>query len=464
MRKTSIIIGFLFLTLVFSGIVQASSDILGMGNAPGPAAPGDNGIEWNPAAVNAGNKFFLDTSLLNTTLWTDSLSVYDILNYGGLVEGSDSNWDEQDVEQILGAIPADGFSLYLDHVSRQKLVIGPVGFSFGLEGHVRGTVSKDIFNLLLKGTADYVDLSDGTESQLVKISDTETDILATTDAAFTLSIPFMSIKAISDNFDECYIGGTFHQVWGGYANFSLTGESDFYIGYGEEDSDGFQIITIRFEDDELMQDKLDQLEDGEMYPLVRAIYTFDKDNLMDTSYLATGSAVDLGIYLRKDKLSYGVSLMNLGSLNISNYQIMEYGLIKDDEQELGVNFVSDPIIREGNKPLSVPLPTRFNVGVAYQPSRWLLLGAQVSQVTNVSVNLDENDNIISKTRSTFEMGAGLEFNPLYILPLRVGIISAENNLTYTGGLGLHLGPIKADLGGAISGKSASISLNTSLEF
>lgn len=465
MRKLSIILGLLLLMMSFTGMVSATTDIMGMGNAPGPATPGDNGIYWNPAAMSPGNVFVLDLNLLNTTLRTDALSVLDILEYGGLVEGTDSHWTKEEVTEILSKIPEDGFSLYFNHVTRPKMIIGPVGISVGVEAYSRSTLDKDIFNLLLKGNADYVDFDGTGPKNYLDLSETGANLIATADAALTLSFPIQeAIPVLNENFDEFYVGGGIHLVAGGYGNVALTDATSFYLSYGEPDEEGLQTLDIRFADAKTREELLEELEDGEMYPILKGLYTLDADNPTDTSYLGQGTAFDLGVYVEKGPFNFGLSVMNLGSLTFDNYQIIEYGLIRDSSEELGFVLSEEPVTRQGNTQIKVPLPSRINAGVSYQHGHWFLAGLQLSSINNVSVNLDADDQVTTTSVRNFELGAGIELNPLWILPIRVGLIKGKNSLTYTGGIGLHLGPLHTDLAVAASYKSASIGLNTSLEF
>ncbi|AZR74132.1 hypothetical protein BBF96_12420 [Anoxybacter fermentans] len=449
MKRAYLLLGLLLLTMIFSGTVNASADIKGMGNAPGAAAIGDNAIEWNPAALNVEKGIFkLDLALLDTTLWTNSFSIIDILNYGGLVEGSDANWDEEEIEEILNLIPKTGFSINMDHTTRPKLIIGPVGFSTGINVHARGRLDKDLFELFLKGNTPYVDLKGTNEPEkILDLTDTELDFLATADIGLAFGIPLHKFKFIKDKiskyFDTLYFGTGYHYVTGFHANITLTDETKFYLGYDDEG-----IPTIRFEDNKTFKEKLDELEEGALYPLIEAIYP------TDFSHIGTGSALDFGLFAQRDKLSFGVSLMNLGSITIKDGEIMQYGLIKDSGTEEGFRFSEEPVITKLTEPRKVMLPSKFNLGVSYKFRRWLLLGAQFSS-TKAGENLRYN-----------EIGAGLEFNPLRILPLRLGIIRsfAKNSTTYTGGLGIHLGPLKTDLAATFDYKSISMGVNTSIEF
>ncbi len=468
MKKVYFLLGLILIISCFSGIGQTSADLLGMGNAPGPAQPGDNGIEWNPAAMSPGNVFVLDLALLNTSIKSDSFDLMDVLEYGGLVEGSDSILTEEEVNAILDSIPDDGMSLYLNHTTRPKIIIGPVGLSVGVQGYGRGTLDKDIFTLLLKGNGQYIDLdgdiSNPDPDKLISLSDTQTDVLVTGDVGATVSIPLQKISVIGEYFDEFYVGGSYHVVAGGYGNIGLTDDTDFYLAYGEADEDGIRTVNIFFADQTAVTEKFDEMEDGETLPILRGVYTLDPDNPTDTDFLGMGSAIDLGIYGRRGKLAFGLSSMNNGSLKFNNYQILEYGIVKDSTVSEQFTLPDEPIIRDGENPIKVPLPSRINAGVSYQFYRWLLVGLQASTVKNVSVNLDNNDQMIFTTKRNYELGAGVELNPIRILPLRAGIILTKNSLSYTTGLGLHLGPFKTDLGAAFNLKSASVGLNTSLEF
>lgn len=466
MKKINVLVGLMISLLFVQGLAFASADLKGMGDGSGPAATGDNGIEWNPAAMSPDYSFVMDLTFLETRFWTDSLSVLEILEYGGFVEGGNNQWTTEDVEDILNSIPDSGFSIYLDHTTRPKMIIGPVGISAGITGQVRGTVDKDIFNFLLKGNKEYVDLTGEDKAEkLLNLTDTQVDVLATADTAVTLSFPIKKwFEKTLSYFDDFYAGTSIHVATGVYGNLSLTDETAFYISYSEPNEDGLQIPTIRFDDQEDIQQKLDEMEDGEMYPLIRAIYTVNPDEPRDLSYFGKGVAFDFGVYAKKDNFSYGLSFMNMGSINFSKYRIVEYGIIKDSTQDWDFRLADELAFRDVENSLKVPLPFRVNLGTSYQWGRWLKAGAHISGVRTVSVNLNDADQLEYIGHGHLEYGAGLELNPIWILPLRVGIIGSKNTVSLTGGFGLHLGPVKTDVGVVTSYKDLSVNLNTALEF
>lgn len=466
MKKLNILIGLLIGLLMISGLALASSDIKGMGDGPGPAATGDNGIEWNPAAMSPDHVFVMDTSWLEFAFWSDSWSALDILEYTGFVEGVDNHWSREDVEAILANIPNGGLSSYSDLSSRTKMIIGPVGLSLGVNAHARGTIDKDIFNILFKGNKEYVDLT-GTQlaAKLIDLTDTQADLLTTADAGFTLSLPVKKyFKRYLGFFDDLYAGSTIHVVTGGYGNIGLTDDTAFYISYGEPDENGIQIPTIRFADGKEMTQKPDGT-----YPLMRAVYTVNSDDPVDLSYLGNGMAVDLGLYAKKNNFRYGLSFMNMGSMKFDNYEIMEFGVVKSTDPTIAnadptYTFTEEPIIRRGTSSLKVPLPFRFNLGASYKKGHWFYTGAHISAVRTVSVNIDNNDQMITDGHMYLEYGAGMELNPIWILPLRIGVVGSKNNVAMTTGLGLHLGPIQTDLAMVTGFKKFGLNLNTSLEF
>lgn len=452
MKKYICLIGLIVLALMLPGIAQASADLVGMGNAPGPAAPGDNAIEWNPAALNGEKTFFyFDLGLLNTKIWTNSFTLTDILYYGGLTEGSDNFWDDQEVNAILHSIPGAGLTVNTDHSTRVKFIAGPLGVSFGVEAHVNGRVDKDLFNILLKGNEGYVDTGEGTP-RLVDLTDTGADAVATADAALTYAFPLHKlpvIKALAP-VDELYAGAGIHLIMGGFGDLSLTEKTKFYFGY---DSNGQPTIRlVEGTDDQALKEKLAQWaaeHPGKPFPLVRAEYTYDP------AQIGYGAAVDFGLWARKDRWRAGISLMNVGAFSVPSRMVMEYGILPDSDPSNTLGFqVTDPVTYEENTPRTIGLPWRLNTGLSYEVTPWCLAGAELSGM---------------KSPSGFfygEMGLGVEINPLKVLPIRLGTnySFARHSLTGTAGFGLHLGPWKTDLAVAADLKGASLGLNTGIEF
>lgn len=453
MKKLFLLIGFLVLAFMLPGIALASADLVGMGNAPGPAAPGDHAIEWNPAALNGEKTFFyFDLGLLNTKLWTNSFNVKEILIYGGLAEGTDNFWDEQEVNAILNCIPGSGLSVNADHSTRVKVVVGSIGFSLGAEVHANARVDKDIFNLLLKGNQEYVDTGDGTP-RILDLTSTGADAVATADAAVTYAFPLHNIPAVKAlaPVDELYAGAGLHFVMGGFGDAYLTDKTRFYLGYDEKGQ--ATIRLVEGEDDQAFKEKMAQWakdHPNEPYPLIRAEYTYDP------AQIGYGAAMDFGLWARKDKWTAGVSLMNVGAFRVPARMVTEYGLLPDNDPNnpLGATLAPEPITYEDNTAKTISLPWRLNTGLSYRVNPWLIAGAELSGMK-------------APTGLFYgEMGLGVEMNPLRVLPIRLGTnySFARHSITGTVGFGLHVGPWKTDIAVAADLKGASLGINTSIEF
>ena len=453
MKKLSVIILSLVLLFGFTTYSYASTDTLGMGNAPGPAATGDNGLDWNPATIGIDNKFIMEFDLLNASLSTNSFGAYEFLDYMGFTVGSDSVLSQSEVEEMLSKIPNEGFGIDGQAESQFKLIIGPVGIKAGGSGQAVGRLDKDIFQLILKGNKDFVDVDgDNQPDDYLDLTSSKGSLLATGKFGAAFNLPLHNYKFFKkyDRFyEKLYFGTGINYNIGGYYKAAVTEDAKIYFGYSDSSEDDFANPTIRLaESDTDLAKKINNLSQGEVYPIFK---------VLSPNSPGSGLSLDLGLFARKDKLSYGLSLMDLGSITITDYKLYEYGFTKDESDE--ITFTDDVDAKIVTDPYKVRLPWSFNTGVEYRWKEWLTVGAQLSRI-HIPKGKDEDGE------GHFEFGTGAELNPLKVIPFRVGVIAsgATNSLIITGGSGLHLGPVKIDLSGRMSQKKLTAGLNTSIEF
>lgn len=400
MVKNKLLIVTLLFVLVatLSGIsaAQFSARTVGLGDEF-VTMTGTDAIYGNPAAVNvAPHKFVLEFSgagqAWNNLLINDYISESD---KDDLLDGGD--------DLLAGFAGNQGL----------KMMIGPVT----LVGEARESaiidLSPDVAELLLEG--NEID-------RTYDFSGTKGSGAVYGDAGVNFSTEAAKGVAEEWGFKKVYMGFTYHHLTG--VIYEMKGSGETTIEYDQANSEPNATGSGNFE--------LKYNEDNE----------------------ASGSALDLGVYAKlNDTYSVGLSILNLGSLEVDGYHYQEY--IYDEEEDIEEDNEGD---RDGI--LKWDLPTTIRIGGKMDYNQDTNLYADYS---HVSYNGGQTEHKIA---------AGSEFSKVGWLPLRTGISysTLANEFKWSAGLGLHLGAVKTDLGvsnllGLFNqAKGGKVALTTKLEF
>jgi len=166
----------------------------------------------------------------------------------------------------------------------------------------------------------------------------------------------------------------------------------------------------------------------------------------DFSNTARGSAFDVGVYTEiNDTYSLGFSVMNIGgSLAVDEARYYKYDILYEDQDNDGEeewSLSEDP--EEGPVPggLEVKLPLVIRLGGKMKVGKSLFLLANYT-------NTQYSEEIFGSPLRDNKFAVAAEWSILKFLPLRLGAnySTLQNNLALTAGMGLHLGPVQADLG------------------
>lgn len=385
----------LVVTLSATGLAQFSARTVGLGDEF-VALTGTEAVYSNPAAVNAtADKFTLELAgagqAWNNLLMNDYIS-------------------EADKKDLL-----DGDNLLAGVEGNQglKLVLGPVMLMGEARESAIFDLPPDVAELLLEGNeiGRTYDFSGSQGSGAVYA-----------DAGLNFSTEAAEGLAKDWGFQKVYIGFTYHQLAG--VIYKLTGNGDTTIEYDSVNNEPTVTSNGSF--------KVKYNEEQE----------------------ATGSALDLGLYGEWDETySFGVSVLNLGSMKVDGYQYQEYTYNLDEE----LNESS-----EGDEAgtLSWKLPTTIRLGgkMNYQPGIDLY-----ADYSHVSYNGGQTEH---------KFAAGSELSKLGWLPLRTGLSysTLADEFKWSAGMGLYLGPIKTDVGvsnlmGLFNqAKGGKVALTTKIEF
>ncbi len=356
------------------------------------ALTGSEALYGNPAAVNAtDDKFNLEMNM-GGSFWNNLL----MNNY----------IDEATKDKLLARLNDSGFVFNTEGNLGGKLTIGPVTGFADMKELAMVRLSSDLATLLLKGNEIGEEYSiDGTSGFGAGYLDTGLNL--------SLKMP----EKIAGS-KKVYLGMTYHVLAGMVGQSSGTGS--IQVGYDENDE---PIISGN---------------SGE--------FTVIYPDVEDGSNIAVGSAVDLGIYTEIDETySLGISVMNIGGkLTVDEARYSKYGMLYEDQDNDGKeewNFSDEP--EEGLVPggLVVKLPLIIRLGGKMKVGKSLFLLANYT-------NTQYPEEIFGSPIRDNKFAVAAEWTILKFLPLRVGAnySTLENNLAVTGGMGLHLGPLQADLG------------------
>ncbi len=304
---------------------------------------------------------------------------------------------EEDIkEDILTNLAGNPLTFSGRGVQGIDVQFGKFTFFAGAREVAAATLSADIVDLIFNGYTD---------GNTYDFSGSGGDMAVYSDVGLNYSQPLKS-AAEKLNLKSLRIGGTFHYLNGAVACF---------------DSEGS--ITIN-------------------EPVVTG------DGLIEGKYAEKGNgySLDVGISAAvNDKLSWGISVMNIGSISGNDPRLYKYGY--DVEEE---NFV-----KKEDAPLAsfkYTLPLEIKAGTKLKMTDMLNIYGDFSYINYDSGKVDQ------------QYAGGAEINVIKFLPLRLGVkySSLEDNFIYAGGCGLNLGPVKANIGisdlGAIFSDSRSLSL------
>ncbi|MFW5981288.1 MAG: hypothetical protein ACOCRU_01795 [bacterium] len=286
-------------------------------------------------------------------------------------------------------------------------------------------LSPDLAALLLKGNEIEKEYDfNGTGGALSFYADT----------GFNLSFEMPGFAKVLKA-KEVYIGAAYHNLTGVIAKTTANGS-----------------VLVDFEDNT---------------PSISANnsqFVLQYNDVEDANY-ASGQSFDMGLYLKKDdKISWGVSVLNLaGSLSADSYRQYKYELVYDEiEEQWDIKEEEDRLINDSLN-YKLPLVIKLSSSMSYTDNLSLYTGYTMTNY---------NDQVFINGLTDHKFALGVEYSRLRFLPLRVGInySTLQQNFAINTGLGLHLGPVKADLGFSdltglfYKSKGVAVGVNFGLKF
>ena len=412
-----LVIVFIFLvtSVSFAGL---SPQTIGMGDSFATIT-GADALYGNPAAVNAGEKVFVLELGGGVEAWNNLLA-------NDYIENSEK-------DKLLKQISESGFVLRPATRAGGKLIIGPIGTAVDVRAEGITSLSSDVAELLLKGNElEQTYKLDGSAG----IGGVYGDASINVSLLGSENVPLPGLEK-DWRLKDLYVGFTYHQLTGGVIS-QVEGDGNIKLGYNDEG-------------------KFKATGDGEF------IAKYNKPEAF--SDMASGSAIDLGGYARiNDKYSIGFSALRIGSLSAPSaacYSRTYKVVTTEDGRDIEVEKEGEEKLL--GKSLTYRLPTTYR------------LGGKMNFTDSIDFFSDysyTSYDLGSQTIGEHKISAATEITWLNFLPLRTGLnySTLRNDFAWSSGLGLYLGPLKAEagvsdlLGFFLSSHGVKGALNLKIEF
>ena len=382
-------------SLVFG---QLTARALGLGGAYTALARGVHAQAWNPANLGLpdNSKFSFTFVSVGAGVWNNSFTkdMWDEYIYG---DGTGVEWTQQDIEDILGMIPADGFGLDVATTFR-TLSFSAGRFAFSITAQVGSylQMAKSFFDLALEGN---------------ELGETH-DFSDTDGEALGLGIVSLSWgQPIAVSFADAFaVGANLNLLFGG--------------GYARPDRADFSVTTT---------------ENG---------FDVDGEYEATATYLGdVGFGLDLGAAAQfGEHWTVSLAIGNvLGNVSWSGEEGERYvGYVRGEsltaftiaEDEEGEDAIADSSWTEALSAFSTQLPRVLRVGAALEIGTFLL-----------AADFCQGFKDGPYTTIKPQISVGTEWRGLSWLPLRMGfVVGGRIGFGTSFGLGFRPGGFVLDIG------------------
>lgn len=402
---------------------------LGMGGAYTALARGYEAVAWNPGLLAARGRpgFSLSLPRVAFEFGSNTYGLSDLRRY------ADEPLTDADKQTLLDMVDTSLTMRAIAGVTPFALQIGPFGLSMGTTGDMTGGFGRDAVELALFGNASR---SGPGEFFTAAGSFARGWAASTLAASFAMPIP-LSMGRLS-------VGVTGKRIWG------------HGLAYGTELSSSFAVNPA-----------FDVQAAGHViYTEVGDDFNFEGfDVLGGDATNGSGFGVDLGGVLdltgARNGLRIGVALVNvIGTMNWDESRLRYDRFLFQVAQDASGN-VTDTLIHD-----SLRTEAQINSDPTARALRDSLLEhAGFSKLIRAGVALRLGGFTLGAD-AQLRLSEGLDRQPaqlvavgaeyvlLGILPLRAGLATDFSDaFTISGGTGLHLGPVKLDIGASNTGGS-----------
>jgi hypothetical protein len=403
------------LSLVFIAIFLLASvdgqgfdaSSLGMAQAYGAVARGVDATYWNPAnlALPRAHTLEINFLALNTDITNNSMSLAKYKRYF-TEEGHQGTWNDQDIQELLDLIPANGVNV---HGNVNANILGVVFDKFGLTvqgiGQSSSRMPKALFELPLKGNQGI-----NREFNFDDLSGTAYSAIKTTISG-AYPIPW------SRYFDTFSVGANISYITG-IAGAEISRSKGAFLT-----TDEAYVSYIDIEGNYTNLDSVQGITAGHGFSLdLGAAGVIDKDWTVSFSLKNLIGAITWGS--GTEKFVSRVLIDSVKFDDLGDNEITDEKIVTTDTSYRIDNFSSS-------------LPTVLHLGVAWQMRSDLLLSADLEQAFSERYGYSQQGLL----------AVGAEYRPWTPLPLRGGM-SFGGRWGYALGLGfgLHFGFFQFDLG------------------
>lgn len=391
--------------------VQITSGALaGLGGIGSPNTGNADDLNWNPAALGeTSHRVQFWVTPISVRLRTDCWSTETVARLVTDSLGSDKRAAAAD------EVPEEGLHWIMSVGGGAHGAWGANAIGATLRGHVYGAASADAVRLMLMG-------GEPGRRYLLEGTHAEGVVFGEGHIGSVYSDPWLAEVLHISGF---HMGGTLCYIQGlGYARAEVRGP----------------IVEIT--------------QDGDLYHKLG-------DGRIVTTHSESGSGVstNLGLLLRlTPRLAVDVSVTDIGRIWWRDIQETQFELRVDPQSGEGAYEPGETRAIAGQPYWNMPMALRAGVSLEPAPGvRWTLQYAT---------------SLVGPRAGHQEIGLAAQLARVEALSLRLGAkySTYEESLSFSGGLGLQLGPLTLDIGtcnlvGLLAqGKEASVSVSTGLRF
>jgi hypothetical protein len=387
-----------------------SGALAGLGGVGSPNTGNVDDMSWNPAALGeTSHRIQFRVTPISVRIFTDRWSTETVAR---LLAGS---LGPEKLPAAVEDVQEEGLNWTIGVGGGAHVAWGTNAFGATLRGHLEGAASADGTRLVLMG-------GEPGRSYLLEGTHAEGAVFGEGHMGSVYSDPWLAEVLHITGF---HMGGTLCYIHGlGYAKAEVIGP------------------TIEIAQD---GDTYRKLGDG------RIVATHSESGF--------GMSTNLGLLLRLTPgLAIDVSVTDVGRVWWRDIQETHFEFLVDPQTGKGAYEQSETRAVAGQPYWNMPMALRAGISLEPAPGvRWSLQYAK---------------SLVGQQAGHQEIVLATQLTQLEVLPLRLGakFSTYEESLSFSGGLGIHLGPLTLDVGspnlvGLLGqGKEASVSVSTGLRF
>jgi len=442
----SIIINY---NIILAQINSSSARSLAMGNSNVSISRGIDAINSNPANLAFFNKKKWELSFIPRVAFELTNSSFDFGTYKNYFTADEN-----------------GNPKYLDNIQKMDF-LSLIEQTKPNEIYTSATV--DIFNI----TANYQKISSGfalsVRDRIFSNIDISRDV-------FDLALFGNELNRKYDFSSTAGTGYWFREYTFGYGfQFYKSGKAKVAFGINIKYLQGHAFYNVDCQDSEFIT------TDSSLNGNIKINSTFSYIDLFENftysifNNAGYGQACDIGFGFTNQIISFGFAIKDIGYLNwyknVYETNISETSIIKDitDKNE---RKPYDDIFNKNKNAVDakqINLPVSIQAGFSCNLNKTRSINSNMSLLFSAEYSLTlKNNNLLYENLSSFNFG--LEFKPIYWLPLRAGFVFGNITPRFSFGTGINTQHFDFDIGFGnienlyLSNSSKSVALAISTKF